>query len=358
MSIVLPVELDWLLDLLGFDWPNLDEDKMSEAAEAWRTFGQACDQCKSDGTSTANNVRSSNSGEAIDAFGEAWGKFADDGLLAVGYLDALSGAAEVLAFLLDFCAMAILVIKIAIIAQLIELAIEFAIAQATAVVSLGTSEATFAARVVLARTIVRRILTEGAEKISAKVVEALEQKVVKRAGEIFDELLKATAKSVRKEAEKQLIKNVTGQQDGIDFTGLGVAAVNPTLKPIAGQIKPGENGGYDFKTGGAFKVAEGAYHESQGLGMMAGGDFSGGAKKVWEGHEEAVKGVRDTYEFGTKKRPEPDEEEPTAPSPSGGGGPAPTRPTPDPAPTPPTPPAPPTTPSGRDEANRARNTFG
>ncbi|MFG2142485.1 hypothetical protein [Streptomyces sp. NPDC048650] len=349
MSIVLPVELDWLLDLLGFDWPNIDEDKMKEAADAWRSFGKACDQCKSDGAATANKVRSSNSGEAIDAFGEAWGKFADDGLLAIGYLDALSGAAEVLAFLLDFCAMVILAIKLAIIAQLIELAIEFAIAQATAVVSLGASEATLAGRIVLVRTIIRRILTEGAERISAKVVEALEQRVVKRAGEILGDLTEKTIKSVRKEAEKQLIKNVTGQQDGVDFTALGVSAVNPTLKPVAGEFKAGKDGGYDFKASGAGRVAVGAYHEGQGLGMMAGGDFSGGAKKVWEGHEESVKGLREAYEFGTKKRPEPDEEEPTAPNPT------PTPPTPAPAPTPP---PPPTTRSGRDEADRARNAFG
>ncbi|MGX1850614.1 hypothetical protein [Streptomyces sp. NPDC055299] len=36
-TIMLPVEVDWVLDLLGFQWPNINEDKMRDAAEPGST---------------------------------------------------------------------------------------------------------------------------------------------------------------------------------------------------------------------------------------------------------------------------------------------------------------------------------
>ena len=34
----IPGELVWVLDMLGYDWPPLDEDELRRAAEIMRTF--------------------------------------------------------------------------------------------------------------------------------------------------------------------------------------------------------------------------------------------------------------------------------------------------------------------------------
>ena len=43
MALTLPDEVAWVLDLLGYSWPDADEDKIHEAAEAWRQFATAVD---------------------------------------------------------------------------------------------------------------------------------------------------------------------------------------------------------------------------------------------------------------------------------------------------------------------------
>lgn len=57
MSIVLPGELDWVLDLLGFEWPNLDEDLIMQAAQEWLDFGQAARDYQEEGNRAAEYVR-------------------------------------------------------------------------------------------------------------------------------------------------------------------------------------------------------------------------------------------------------------------------------------------------------------
>ncbi|WP_444544835.1 WXG100-like domain-containing protein [Streptomyces albospinus] len=359
---MLPSEVDWVLDLLGFEWPNLDEDKMIEAAEAWRSFAQDCHQAMNQGNSAAGTVRGSNSGDAIDGFGKAWDRFTKNGLIEFGYLEALAGAAEILAALLDVCAVIVVALKIYVIAQLIDLAIEFAIAQASAPVTFGASEAALAGRVVMIRMLVKRALKEAAEKITAKVTESLAKREVASVREILVKIGKETAKSVGKEAYNQGKAIYQGKQDGVNWTDMGVAAVNPALKPIAGTITKDDKGEYGFKADGAGKVAMGMYHQAEGVGKIAEGDLSGGARQIWDGGLEQIGGAKTVYETGTKEKKEEGEGEPESGeshsnsgghhSTSGGSGhdrSTPPRPTPPPAPT---------TASGQAESDRARSTFG
>ncbi|KUL37384.1 hypothetical protein ADL22_21695 [Streptomyces sp. NRRL F-4489] len=362
MSIMLPAEVDWVLDLLGFEWPNLDEDKMLEAATAWRNFAQTVQQTQNEGDTAANTVRGANSGDAIDGFTKAWDRFTKDGLLAFGYLEALAGAAEILAALLETCAIIVVALKIYVIVQLIDLAIEFAIAQASAPVTFGASEAALAGRIVMVRALVKRALTEAAEKITAKVTESLAKREVVSVKELLMNLGKETATSVGKEVFNQGKAIYQGKQDGVNWTDLGVAAVNPALKPVAGTITKGENGEYGFQADGAGKVAMGMYHQAQGVGKIAEGDFSGGAKQIADGGLEQIGGIKTVYETGTKEKEPAGEEAPGSGGSGSGSGnnhaasgssgderPAHPRPAP---------PPPPTTDSGRAEENRARSTFG
>lgn len=35
---MLPDPLEWVLDMLGFNWPHADEDKLIQCAQVWRQF--------------------------------------------------------------------------------------------------------------------------------------------------------------------------------------------------------------------------------------------------------------------------------------------------------------------------------
>ncbi|MCB5911952.1 WXG100-like domain-containing protein [Streptomyces pinistramenti] len=337
---MLPSEVDWILDLLGFQWPNVDEDKMREAAEGWSAFAASVRRYRSDGVTAANAVRGANSGEAVEAFDNAWKKFAGGD----GHLDEVIAAAELLAFALNAVATIVMVLKLAVIAQLIALAIEIAAAQAAAPVTLGASEVGAAAATQTTRMIVRRILDEAEQKIVQKITEAVEKKAAKAVREIVVDLLKDAGKDMAKGVAQNLvsqgIENHYGARDGFspqDALDAAGKAVTDKGKEIG-------------------KVGTGAYDMAQGAGKIAEGDFAEGGKQVWKGHEETVDGAKTIGGMVTKDRTPADEG--TSGDEAGGGsggGPAPAVRTATRAPAPP--PAP-TTRSGQDEADRARDAFG
>ncbi|TJZ46059.1 hypothetical protein FCH28_26385 [Streptomyces piniterrae] len=295
---MLPTEVDWILDLLGFQWPNVDEDKMREAAEAWSSFAATVRQYQAEGTTAANAVHGANSGEAIEAFDNTWKKFAGD-----GYLDDAADAAEVLAIVLQVVATIVMVMKIAVIAQLIALAIELAMAQAAAPVTLGASEAGAVAATATTRVIVRRIITEAKQKIIQAITEAIQKKVVRSAKEMALELLKSVgtdaAKGIGQNLVSQGIQNHFGAKDGV--------SVSEAVKAGAKPLVEFEEDGWGIKGAGdkvkdIGKVGTGAYHMAQGVGQVAQGDFAEGGKKIWEGQQEQAAGLVEVAGIATKDK--------------------------------------------------------
>ncbi|MCX5530910.1 hypothetical protein OG785_10100 [Streptomyces sp. NBC_00006] len=279
MDIKLPNELDWVLDLLGFQWPNIDIDTLIDAAQEWTDFGAAVQEFAQSGNTAASAVTAVNSGDAVDAFVAEWGKFGDGGL-GVGYLDLIYEASIVLAGLLSLCAGIIAAMKIAIIVQLIDLAIEFAVAQASAVVTLGASEAALAGRIVMIRMVVKRIFTEAVQKIGEAVRKAISEYAVKKATDMAKDLAKDTAKEFGKALGSQLTQLSLG--GGMQVEALAKGAVNPALKTFTGT-KWGDDG---LEADGVGKVATGAIQAGKGIA-------EGDAGKAWEGYQTAVKGARD-----------------------------------------------------------------
>lgn len=236
MSIMLPSELDWILDLLGYSWPNIDEDKLLACAQAWRDFAADVADAETSGTTAANAVVSANSGEAVEAFGEAWGKFTG-GFGHDSYLVDARVASEVIAGAFDAAAMAVIAGKIAVIAQLVALAVEVIAAQAAAPFTFGLSEVGALGATQATRLIVRRLLDKLKKEVmeaAAKAAEHATMDAVKKMAKDFakdyvKETIKSTvidgAKDKAKEAatematnlEEQAIKQHFGAQDGFDF---------------------------------------------------------------------------------------------------------------------------------------------
>ncbi|MEW2440090.1 hypothetical protein AB0952_39100 [Streptomyces caniferus] len=302
-TIMLPKEVDWILDLLGFQWPDVDEDKMRDAAEAWSTFAAAVRQYQQQGATAANTVRGANSGEAIEAFDSQWKKFAGGD----GYLDDAADAAEVLAVVLQLVAMIVMVMKFAVITQLIALAVELAMAQAAAPVTLGASEAGAAAATATTRVIVRRILTEAKTKIFQAIKEALEKKVVKGAREMLVDLAKDlgkdAAKGIGQNVVSQGIEGYFGARDGFSVGDAVKAGAKPlvNLDDVHG-VQDWDKVGFGDKLKDVGKAGTGAYHVAQGVGQVAHGDFAEGGKQIWEGKQEAVEGVKSVYDIRHKDK--------------------------------------------------------
>lgn len=294
-TIMLPKEVDWVLDLLGFQWPNVDEDKMREAARAWSDFADAVRRYQQQGDTAAHTVRGANSGEAVDAFATAWKKVGD------GYLDDAAEAADVLAVVLDVVSTIVMVMKFAVIVQLLALAVEFAMAQAAAPVTLGASEAGAAAATATTRVMVRRILNEAKTKIVQAVKEALEKKAVKETKELLQDLAKDlgkdAAKGIGQNIVSQGVQGYFGAQDGFDVGKAARAGLKPLVDiSDSGRLRPGD------KLKDVGKVLTGEYHTAQGIGKVAQGDFAAGGKQIWDGQQETAEGVKTAYDISHKDK--------------------------------------------------------
>ncbi|MCZ9340654.1 PE-PGRS family protein, partial [Streptomyces sp. TRM76130] len=119
--MMLPDELEWVLEMLGYRWPTADEDKLRESAQLWRQFGETVTELHTAANTSARTVTAHNAGESIDAFTKAYAKF-DGGNGEDGYLANAAEAAHIIAHVLDSCAYLVEFAKWAVIAQLIALA--------------------------------------------------------------------------------------------------------------------------------------------------------------------------------------------------------------------------------------------
>jgi hypothetical protein len=72
MTMQLPSELTSALSMLGFDWPDSDEDKLDSMGQAWSTFANTLKGLVDDADGHAQAVWGGNSGEAIAAFQKSW----------------------------------------------------------------------------------------------------------------------------------------------------------------------------------------------------------------------------------------------------------------------------------------------
>lgn len=135
MSIMLPGELAHFLQMLGFDWPEGDEDRVFEYAGHWNTFGQRCGQISSGGAQASQAVRSANRGPAVEAFVKRFAT--EDGPTRVAADMAVAG--PIGSALLYAMGGIIIALKVVVIVQLVQFAITLAEAIAAAVPTFGAS---------------------------------------------------------------------------------------------------------------------------------------------------------------------------------------------------------------------------
>src|SRR6266516_2655431 len=135
MGLQLPGELVSLLGMLGYNWPQGDEEKLLEVGQSWTNFPSRFGDPVTQAHDHAQQVWTENRGQGIDAFQQAW--LGDES--PVVNLQNSSTAAGMIGVGMMVCAGIVLVLKINVIIQLVQLAIEIASAIAEAVVTAGAS---------------------------------------------------------------------------------------------------------------------------------------------------------------------------------------------------------------------------
>ncbi len=201
MAIELPGEVVQLLQFIGVNWPNINEDKVREAGQHVLQFAQNLQSTHQDATAHLQQAGQHYQGAGYDAMIAAWGQKSQD------HMNELVEACHVVATALDAGADVIIGMKGAAIAELVALAASFIADQAAAVATFGIAEAALA-------------LIEEAAK---KCVSFLEQQLIQY---IIAEIIGA--------AIQPLIGTIDKAIDGLVYSALSTALGVPA--PAGGAV--------------------------------------------------------------------------------------------------------------------------
>lgn len=149
MGITIPGELDFALDLLGYEWPNIDEDAVRDAATLIRGLEQDLKGTLDDLETTINTdlvaaFKSKAATSYIEAFVENRTQNMDQ------MVDLLPGVADGVAIYAE----ALVALKLKVIAELVITAAQIAAAIASAVFTFGASLAAQAAIIAVRKKLI------------------------------------------------------------------------------------------------------------------------------------------------------------------------------------------------------------
>ena len=140
----IPGELVWVLDMLGYDWPPLDEDEMRRAAEIMRTFKDDIEGTVDVAeTRVKSGVGAAVPGQVATSVPIAWDTDKSSNIQKlIDALDPVAGG-------IDIGADAVVALKVKVIAELVITAAQIAAAVASAFFTFGASLAANAAIIAL-----------------------------------------------------------------------------------------------------------------------------------------------------------------------------------------------------------------
>jgi uncharacterized protein YukE len=205
MSVMLDPKLVFVINLIGFNWPQADEDKLRESARHWREYASELEHVMADTNRTLAQVRADHTGESIDALQQHWQQFGQ-------HLTQAHDAAGVVAEVLDGFALAVETLKFAVIAQLVILAGELAATTGAAILTFGVAEAAAPEEIAITQVAMRWLTREGIQKAERLVTEKIAKTVTEHFLSIKNGLkaLKAS-RTVIKDFGKSAVKS--GEKD-------------------------------------------------------------------------------------------------------------------------------------------------
>ncbi|NGO75228.1 hypothetical protein G6045_05975 [Streptomyces sp. YC504] len=186
MGKTLPDELVEVLDLVGVNWPNIDEDEVRDTAKDYRHLAEGINDAITQGNRACSHlVAGKSKGATVQAIDRRWGK------LTTRDLATFSRSLDDLADALDDCAGFIEGCKIACIAELSATA-----AAATAGVigmffTAGLSGLLSAAAIAACRIALHEAIDYAVEQITEVVTDKIEAKILAKIEDLFTDKLDA-----------------------------------------------------------------------------------------------------------------------------------------------------------------------
>jgi hypothetical protein len=166
MSIELPSEVVWVLNLLGLPWPAVDEDELRACANHLRDYASSLSQTHDGAYAEIKALSGSYSSPSYEILAQRWAEF------STTHVPEVLEVCRAFATALDVAADAVETAKGVIIGALFAMAGEIAADQAAAVFTFGLAEAAVPALVAATRQIVKAALDQLEQQLLAEVLQA------------------------------------------------------------------------------------------------------------------------------------------------------------------------------------------
>lgn len=171
MGYTIPGWLDEVLDFIGINFPNVDEDDYREMADAMREFADTFEGHGGDAHLAVSRILSSSEGWAVDAFEKHWNQ------VKAGHLEKLPELARLFADACDALAEIVFWMKTKAEAELAVMAGSVGLSIGLAWVTGGLSAVLGAAEIQAMRQVVKRIIDEAVDRIVDEVIAKLTEPV-------------------------------------------------------------------------------------------------------------------------------------------------------------------------------------
>ncbi|WP_449341376.1 DUF6531 domain-containing protein, partial [Streptomyces canarius] len=171
MGYTIPGWLDEVLDFIGINFPNVDEDDYREMADAMRDFADKFEGHGADAHKAVSRILSSSQGWAVDAVDKHWNQ------VKASHLEKLPELARLFADACDALADIIFWMKRKAEAELTVMAGSVGLSIGLAWVTGGLSAVLGAAEITAMRQAVKRIIDEAADRIVDEVIAKVTEPV-------------------------------------------------------------------------------------------------------------------------------------------------------------------------------------
>ncbi|MCC9312361.1 WXG100 family type VII secretion target [Kitasatospora sp. RB6PN24] len=219
---MLPSEVAAMLQFIGVNWPNVNEDKVRHFADHVREFADNVDGTHQKATATVTNMAADYQGGSYDALVSSWAH------LSSSHMSDLVSTCHTVATALDAAADVIVGMKLQAIEELAVLAVTFVADQAAAVATFGLAEVGLVA------------IDEAAAQITKFLEQQLEQYII---GEVIEAaigpLVAVVAKAVGGLAFKEVsgILGVNGTAGAGDKFEINPSALEGHAETMAGHAQ-------------------------------------------------------------------------------------------------------------------------
>jgi hypothetical protein len=166
VSLDLPEELAWALNLIGLPWPTVEEDQLRAYATHLRSYATSLSETHGAAHASIGTLSASYSSPSYDVLAERWSHFSSQ------HVTGLVEACHTFGQALDVAADVVVGVKAAIIAALVAMAAEFVADQAASIATFGLAEAATVAIVEGTRMIVKAALDQLEQQVIAEVLMA------------------------------------------------------------------------------------------------------------------------------------------------------------------------------------------